>query len=335
MRRERSGLGIVRAVALLTSLPLSDARRLGREFGLEVVDIQALSVGSVNSNFALTAADGRRYFARLYEEQDREGALSEVALVRALSGAGVPVVPCLPRSGGGVGDFQGKAFAVFPWVEGEILCQGRVTEAACSKLGAALARVHLTTPRLPRPGEGRFRIPDLRERLQRVEDGGHREYLEDVARIRERLTFYETEREKLAAPRGVIHQDLFRDNVLWTAEGELLALLDFESVCEGAFAYDLMVTLSAWCYGARFELGLVEALLRGYHAVRPLVGPEVAALRVEGAIGCLRFATTRITDFSLRAAPGQPPVRDYRRFLARLSALESGELDSTIARALG
>jgi homoserine kinase type II len=323
-------------VALLTSLPLSDAQRLGREFGLEVAEIQPLSVGSVNSNFALRTADGGRYFARLYEEQDREGALAEVALVRSLAGAGVPVVCSLPRlDGGGVGDFRGKAFAVFPWLDGEILCQGRVTAEACEKLGAALARVHLTTPLVPRPSEGRFRIADLRERLQRVEEGGHRAYFDDVARIRERLGFYEAARERLRAPRGVIHQDLFRDNVLWTPAGELLALLDFESVCEGAFAYDVMVTICAWCYGARFELSLVEAFLRGYHAVRPLVGPEVEALRVEGAIGCLRFATTRITDFSLRAAPGQPPLRDYRRFLARLEALEAGELDSTIARALG
>ncbi|RYZ05720.1 MAG: homoserine kinase [Myxococcales bacterium] len=322
-------------MALLTALPLSDAQRLGREFGLEVTQIEALSVGSVNSNFALTTAGGVRYFARLYEEQDREGALAEVSLVRALAGAGVPVVECLPRADGAVvGDFHGKSFAVFPWLDGVILCQGRVTEDACRKLGAALARVHLTTPLVPRPTEGRFRIADLRERLQRVEEGGHRAYFEDVARIRERLSFYEEERAKLSAPRGVIHQDLFRDNVLWTEQGELLALLDFESVCEGAFAYDVMVTICAWCYGARFELHLVEALLRGYHAVRPLVGADVAALKVEGAVGCLRFATTRITDFSLRAAPGQPPVRDYRRFLARLSAIEAGELDSTIARAL-
>lgn len=322
-------------MALLTSLPLSDAQRLGREFGLEVSKIEALSVGSVNSNFALTTVSGERYFARLYEEQDRDGALSEVALVRALAGAGVPVVQCLSRAdGAGVGDFHGKAFAVFPWLDGEILCQGRVTDSACHKLGGALARVHLTTPLVPRPSEGRFRIADLRERLARVEAGGHREYFADIAKIRERLAHYEQERQRLSAPRGVIHQDLFRDNVLWTSHGELLALLDFESVCEGAFAYDVMVTICAWCYGSKFELPLVEALLRGYHGVRPLLGAEVAALPVEGAIGCLRFATTRITDFSLRAAPGQPPVRDYRRFLARLSAIEAGELDSTIARAL-
>ncbi|HXK17969.1 MAG TPA: homoserine kinase, partial [Polyangiaceae bacterium] len=269
-------------MALLTSLPLADAARLVREFGLEISAIEPLSAGSVNSNFALTAVDGRRYFARLYEEQGREGALGELSLVAALGRAGVPVVQCLPRAdGAGVGDFAGKAFAVFPWLDGEILCQGRVSVAACEKLGAALARVHLTTPEVARPSEGRFRIADLRERLARVEREGHTAYFDDIARIRERLLHYEAERLRQQAPRGVIHSDLFRDNVLWTKQGELAALLDFESACDGAFAYDVMVTICAWCYGTSFDHALVEAFLRGYHAVRPIRGAEVAALEVE------------------------------------------------------
>lgn len=315
---------------------MADAIRLGREFALDVASIEPLSAGSVNSNFALTTTDGARYFARLYEEQGRAGALAELKLVGELARADVPVVQCLARvDGAGVGDFQGKAFAVFPWLDGEILCQGRVTAQACQKLGGALALVHLTTPHVDRPGEGRFRIADLRQRLSRVEAEGHRQYFEDVAQIREKLAYYEQARLGLDAPRGVIHSDLFRDNVLWTKQGELAALLDFESACDGAFAYDVMVTICAWCYGASFDHALVEAFLRGYHAVRPIRGAEVAALEVEGAVGCLRFATTRITDFSLRAKPGEPPVRDYRRFLARLAAIESGELKGCFQRALG
>ena len=324
-------------MALLTTLPLADAARLAREFGLEINAIEPLSAGSVNSNFALTARDGQRYFARLYEEQARDGALAELELVGALDRAGVPVVRCLPHAAGaGVADFQGKPFAVFPWVDGEILCQGRVTEDACQKLGAALARVHLTTPQLARPPEGRFRITDLRQRLTRIERAEREEFLDDVAHIREALADYEVKRISQSAPRGLIHSDLFRDNVLWSKQGDggLAALLDFESACEGAFAYDVMVTICAWCYSDKFESALVEAFLRGYHAVRPIVGPEVAALKVEGAVGCLRFATTRITDFSLRAPPGQPPIRDYRRFLARLSSIEAGDLDGCFARAL-
>jgi hypothetical protein len=57
----------------------------------------------------------------------------------------------------------------------------------------------------------------------------------------------------------------------------------------------------------------------------------VAALRSEGAIACLRFATTRLTDFSLRVPDGTPPARHYGRFLARMSAIEHGALDTCIA----
>ena len=66
----------------------------------------------------------------------------------------------------------------------------------------------------------------------------------------------------------------------------------------------------------------------GYQSERALEPSERRALRVEGALGMLRFATTRITDYSLRALPGQKPLRDYRRFLARLSAIEAGILDT-------
>jgi len=318
-------------MALLTPLPLSAAAALCRQFGLDLAAIEALHEGSVNSNFRLVGSDGQRYFARLYEEQDHAGAAREHALVRALDQAKVPVVRGLQtKAGDSLLDYEGKAFAVFPWVDGEILCQGRVTVDACRKLGAALAAVHLTSDRAPELPEGRFRIPDLRERLKRVEVAGRTALLPAVAQIRELFTHYEARRSP-ALTIGICHGDLFRDNVLWQ-NGEVRALLDFESACAGSFAYDLMVTALAWCYGAEFDLGLVSALFEGYGAVRPVPPAEVAAMPVEGAIACLRFATTRLTDFSLRVADGEPPIRDYGRFLARLAAIESGVLAPALAR---
>jgi homoserine kinase type II len=124
----------------------------------------------------------------------------------------------------------------------------------------------------------------------------------------------------------VIHGDLFRDNVLWNGS-ELSALLDFESASHGPFVYDVLVTMAAWCYRDAFDVGLARGLAEGYETERPLEPREKHALRVEGALGMLRFATTRITDFSLRVPKGAKPVRDYRRFLARLSFIEAGALD--------
>lgn len=310
-----------RKVAFLTTLSLDDARRIGSAFGLEVMGIEPFRGGSVNSNFALECAD-RRLFLRVYEEQGREGALAELGLVSGLERAGVPTPAPLRRENGQLlAEHAGKPVAIFPWIDGEWLCQSRVTPTHCQKLGAALAKVHASG--VDTNAEGRFTPTALEARLERVEREAP-EYLADVTRIRERLSHHLAHRDP-TLPSGLVHGDLFRDNVLWQGE-ELVALLDFESASRGAYVYDLMVCAHAWCFGDRFQPELIASLFEGYRGVRELSALEIAAIPVEGAIGALRFAVTRITDYAMRAPKGTPPLRDYRRFLQRLDALEAGEI---------
>lgn len=312
-------------MARLTPLDLADARRLLADYGLELVTWQSLEAGSVNSNFSGTTSDGRKLFARIYEEQGPDGAEREVALLEALHAAGVPVaLPLRLRDGRPVHSFAGKAFAVYPFVEGESLCQRRVTARVAEQVGKALALVHCASPTVPWLGEGRFRLEDLRKRLDRVDRSGRADLAEASRRVRQLMDHYEPKRIP-GLPSGLIHGDLFRDNVLFRGE-TIAALLDFESASRGVFAYDVMVTVLAWCFGDHLDLDLAGALLEGYRRVRPLRADELKALPIEGAFVCLRFATTRLTDFSLRVPEGTPPIRHYQRFLARLEAIEQGAL---------
>jgi homoserine kinase type II len=314
-------------MGLFTELGLEEARSIGARFGVDVATVEPLGAGSVNSNFRLSDRAGRRYFARVYEEQGMEGALTELRLLRELSQCGVRTTEPLPLPDGGTASVNDKPFALYPWIDGEILCQARVTPASAGAVGSALAHLHLATPRVtPLPG-GRFRITDLKDRLDRVERESP-EHRDASLHIRRRLEHY-SKRRNPEIPSGVIHGDLFRDNVLWQGD-RIAALIDFESASTGPFAFDVMVTIEAWCYGDAFLPELVRAFFTGYQAERPLGADERAALVTEGALAALRFATTRITDFSMRAPPGVPPVRDYRRFLARLEALENGVLDGVL-----
>ncbi len=312
------------AMARLTPLELEEARRIGRSFGLEVRQVEALSGGSVNSNFRVETASAQSVFLRVYEEQVEAGARRELALLATLARAGVPTPEPLSQR---LEQHRGKPVALFPWIEGEIWCPARVRPEHTRAVGAALARVHLV--KVDELAPSRFELGDLQARLERARTP---EYAEDVERIAERLVRYAQKRDP-SLPSGVIHGDLFRDNVLWRG-GQLAALIDFESASLGVFAFDLMVCVQAWCFGDRFDLELVRSMLEGYHAVRRLEPRELAALGVEAALGALRFATTRITDYSLRAPPGQPPLRDYRRFLARLAEIEAGVLEP-VALSLG
>ncbi len=312
-------------MARLTALSLVQATDALGPLGLQTQRLEPLDAGSVNSNFRLWDREGRVYFLRLYEEQGVEGARAELDLLRELSAAQVPVAPALTLRGEPwLGQAQGRPLAIFPWFDGEMRCQRSVTEVTCQRLGAALAQVH-SAPVTSLP-QGRFKLSDLQRRLERVQAESPT-LRPDAARVKH-LLHDVTARRDPQLPRGLTHGDLFRDNVLWQQD-RIAVLLDFESASEGPFVYDLAVCLLAWAFDSAFEPALLRAMLEGYQAVRKLSLAEREALSTEASFAALRFATTRMTDYSLRAKPGEPPLRDYQRFLARFEAIEAGVLDSS------
>jgi homoserine kinase type II len=309
-------------MAAAAALGLEDARTIAGHYGLRVVRVEPVHGGRVNSNFRLRTDAGQSFFLRIYEQQCASAVQEEVRLVRELEGAGVPTPSPLARTDGGwVCEYSGKPAALFPWIEGAWVCQRSVTPELCRAVGAALARLHEASCVCHRAPSGHYGLQDLRGRLDVVSASGAGELASAAAAVWRRLEAYAAARDA-GLPRGIIHGDLFRENVLWNGD-RVAAMLDFECACYGPFVYDLMVCLLAWCYGSSFEWPLVRGILEGYAAHRTLSGREVRALGVEGAVACLRFATTRLSDFSMRAGP-EGPKRDYRRFLQRLAELEAG-----------
>jgi len=291
-------------------------------------EFQAVEGGSVNSNFSFLA-DGRRWFLRIYEEQDDRGAAAEQAMVAALARGGVPTPVAVAK-----GTLAGKAAAVLSWVDGAMSCQRGVSVERAHAVGVSLARVHRAGEGIALP-EGRFDIDALRARLERIDGSTVIDaYTYPVVRLRRALDELAAARD-LAIPHGLIHGDLFRDNVLWvagSAEGgtaqtrtqdDLAALLDFESASHGAFAYDIAVTMLAWCYGDTLEAPLAHALGSGYASVRPLEAAEKRAFYTEARLAAVRFTITRITDYAMRGGAQSRVMKDWRRFLARLDAIEA------------
>jgi homoserine kinase type II len=309
-------------MALLTPLPLDDARRLGALYGLDVAAVRPILAGSVNTNVELTLAGGGRVFLRIYEEQTAASAAGEARLLEHLAARGVITPRPLPRRddpSAFIAEHAGKPAAVFPWIEGETLCQARVTPAAAAAVGEALARVHLAGASVEGAPPNRFGPAELERRVRSIRE---RELEPELAAVVDGLAA-RLERFASRTPdgSGLVHGDLFRDNVLWK-DGSISALLDFESASRQAYGFDLMVTILAWCFGDRLDPELARAMAQGYARVRPLSRDEAARLYDEGSFAALRFSITRITDFELRPR-GTGVHKDYRRFLARATALDA------------
>lgn len=312
-------------MAILTPLDLDAARAIGRDFGLEVTAVEGLMAGSVNSNFALSTSTGR-FFLRVVEEQGFDGAAREARLLALLARSGVPTPEPLARSigDGHTASHARKPVLVFPFVDGSSLRQREVTPATMRVVGGALARVHAVGAALAGEdlasiaGPSRFDVAAMVRRLE----GLPVELAPDVAAARDRLRAFFESPDATPPPGevGLIHGDLFRDNVLFQGP-ELVALLDFESASRGSLAFDVMVTALAWCFGDELDLALVRSLFEGYASVRALGPDRAAVLLAEGRLACARFTTTRITDFELRPR-GMGVYKDFRRFLRRMDALE-------------
>jgi homoserine kinase type II len=99
-------------------------------------------------------------------------------------------------------------------------------------------------------------------------------------------------------PSGVIHADLFPDNVFFLAN-RLSGLIDFYFACTDAFAYDIAICLNAWCFeeDRSFNITKGMALLSGYERVRRLSEAEVASMPTLARGAALRFALTRLVDW--------------------------------------
>jgi homoserine kinase type II len=132
------------------------------------------------------------------------------------------------------------------------------------------------------------------------------------------------------ATTGIIHGDLFRDNVLWEAN-RVGAILDFEQASGGSLAYDLGVCINDWCWTGAPRIDLAAALLAGYREVRDLGADDRAALPIEVRAAAARFTITRITDVYLARVTN--PDKDFRAFLARTEAWRGqalGQLSSVL-----
>jgi homoserine kinase type II len=323
-------------VAVLTPLLLDDAKRIGNLYGLNVASATPLLGGSVNSNFELTLTNGDRVFQRIYEEQTTATAASEALLVHHLASRGIPAAAPLLRTdhteaqshdgSAFLCEHHGKPVALFTWIDGETLCQKRVTPETTRRVGRALARVHQEGASFENAPANRFDAAGLKKRLHLINPAKLTGELDqDIADLVQRLDLTSTppsapDTTPAVHPDTVVHGDLFRDNVLFR-DGEIVALLDFESAARGSAAFDIGVTLLAWCYGDSLDPDLCRALIEGYTEVRPLTIEERRALFNETRFAAIRFTITRITDFELRPR-GSSGYRDYRRFLARLAAIE-------------
>jgi homoserine kinase type II len=287
----------------------------------------------VNTGYHVWAG-GRRLYLRVSEGKSDADVAFEVEVLRFLAEARYPV-PLLETApdGRAAVPVAGRPALLFHYAAGEELAPDAVGPERCRRVGEQLARLHELAAAFPggRPNPyGPDRVAAWLAAL-RPGVGTRGEPARGDAEVAAALPLLEEELALAAAlpgaPRGLVHGDLFRDNVLWIGD-RVAAVLDWEMACVETFAYDLGVAICAWCFGASdFDGARAAALLDGYRARRRPEPETLAALPAWTRFVALRFAASRIHGYHLAALPADRLVRkDWRRYRDRLARLrELGE----------
>lgn len=286
-----------------------------------LVELQGIAAGIENTNYFVTTTRGR-YVLTLFEKLKHDELPFYLNLMAHLSGRGIPCPdPMADRNGQLLGELNGKPAALVSFLAGKDLT--RAQHEHCAQVGAMLASMHLAGTTYPLsmhnprgPKWWKAVMPEILPFLAG----------EDAALLREEVRFQSLYRFS-DLPRGALHADLFRDNVLFD-DGRISGVIDFYFACTDAFLYDVAITVNDWCMeaGGRLDSARAAALLKAYRGVRPFAAIERGAWPVMLRAAALRFWVSRLYDFHLPRPGDLTHAKDpghFRRILANHIAHEN------------
>ena len=256
-----------------------------------LLELKGIASGITNTNYFVTTTSGR-YVLTLFEEHTAEELPYFLDLMTHLAERGVPCPHPVKRNDGvQLDELNGKPAALVSCLAGRDI--ETPNEIHCAEVGRVLANMHIAGESFSgkshdtRDSVWRQTTADKVFGLLNAED---QSMLSQVMQRQANLNL-----DKL--PQGVIHADLFRDNVLFDGE-KIGGLIDFYYACRGAFLYDLAIAVNDWCVNVDGSLDKprVMAMLKAYHAVRALTPQERTAWTDMLPIAALRFWLSRLKD---------------------------------------
>ena len=282
-----------------------------------LTSFKGIAEGVENSNYLVHTANGR-YILTLYEKRvSREDLPYFLALMEHLAARGLTCpLPVRDREGHALKELAGRPAALITFLDG--LWVRRPGIEHCAALGDVLARFHLAGRDFPMVRANSLSLPGWQSLFAAIGSGAD-QVTAGLSGVIEKELRHLDGNWPGDLPVGVIHADLFPDNVFFLGN-KVSGLIDFYFACNDMLAYDIAVCLNAWSFetDGSFNVTKARALLEAYESVRPLTKPELERLPTLARGAALRFLLTRTYDLINADAGALVKTKDPNEYLRKL-----------------
>ena len=263
----------------------------------ELLSYKGIAEGVENSNFLLHTTAGY-FILTLYEKRVAKGDLPFfLGLMAHLASHGINCPqPVKSKSGEALGTLAGRPAAIINFLEG--IWPRKPSAAHCAGVGQALAKMHLAGRDFGMTRANALSVSGWRPLFDAAASRADELQHGLRAFIGAELDHLENNVWPRNLPQGVIHADLFPDNVFFLGE-QLSGIIDFTFACTDILAYDVAICLNAWCFESDYSFNVTKAraFLNAYGRERKLSDAEQDALPLLARGAALRILLTRLVDW--------------------------------------
>ena len=308
-------------MAVYTKLNDNKIKKILSYYNLGKLDqFKGIEEGIENTNYFLTV-EKKKFILTIYEKRVKSEDLPFFSnLMSSLNKSNFKCPsPIINKENKTITDFEGKKLMIVSFLDGK--AKQNLSPQNCGSIGVEVAKMHEITKNFKFRRENNLSINSWRSLFDSVKDKCSKIHKDLPKLIEENLSDVEKNWPK-NLPRGIIHADLFHDNIFFNKD-KFSGIIDFYFSCEDFFAFEIAICFNALCFDGMkenlsFNVTKAKNFIDGYTSIRQLTSEEKNNIKVLSQGAALRFLLTRVFDALNTVEGAIVKIKDPVEYLKRL-----------------
>ena len=313
-------------MAVYTKLSKNDLENFFSKYNLgKLINYKEIEEGIENTNYFIKTEKGQ-FILTLYEKRVEEKDLPFfIGLMKNLFDKKFPAPePVINKNGNYISEIKGKKAAVISFLKGR--AKNILNPNHCYEVGLYTGKLHLITKDLPGKRNNELSVVSWRKIYNKVKNNCEKIHPNLTKIIEKNLKIIENKWPK-KLPSGIIHADLFPDNIFFDNE-KLTGIIDYYFSCKDFYAFEIAICLNALCFEGKnenlsFNVTKAKKFIDGYSSIRKLSNEEKDSLKILCQGAAMRFLLTRVFDYLNLTEGAIVKIKDPLEYLKRLEFHES------------